>query len=259
MKQEDRLSYQIKMLKKSESDYFSKGAVNENIEYGVLSKDEEFKTLPAGFVFHNVQESKKIDLLKLEEIFKKEKSNFFRVYLPFSYEESLKNLDEKIKKSYEIGLVKEIDFEEENFFSNTYLEAVQNEDAWNKKRALYDLGSKAPDGHSLSNGSYCSFERKKCDVKYMKTYLYFVDKEAIGTVSISINEDFARLKNLYLIPSFRGKGYAKDMVLNVINQAKKDGAKYLGVYAIEDSKAHEVYKSCGMIDVLKQIELYKEF
>ena len=255
-----------KTLQESEKDYFLIGSKNKKLEYGIFSKNEEFKKLPSGLIIHDIdlnrfKKNEQKFLNEIKNLFQKEKSLFFRVYLPYDkkIDEYFKN-HAQVKITYEVGLVKEITSYVNYKKNNSKIIPIKFNDSklWEIKNNLYKKSHLGPDGHNLEDKLFCDFEKDKCKLSYMQSYLYYFKNIPIATVSLALNRKFARIKNLFIIPEYRNQGFGKDIVLRLFEEAKKNNAEYIGVYAIENSNGHKLYSSCGMKSILKQIELYGE-
>lgn len=60
--------------------------------------------------------------------------------------------------------------------------------------------------------------------------------------------------NVYTLPEFRGKGIARQLILEIMNYARKTGVKRLW---LDSSKmGRSVYRSCGFIEKTSEMELF---
>ncbi|MBN8828388.1 MAG: GNAT family N-acetyltransferase [Sphingobacteriia bacterium] len=75
----------------------------------------------------------------------------------------------------------------------------------------------------------------------------------IGT--LFFNQDYAGAFDLITIPQYRGKGFAKDMVLYRLNFAKENNMKYFYLSASSEISAN-IYKKLGF-DVLGNFDCYE--
>jgi GNAT superfamily N-acetyltransferase len=85
-------------------------------------------------------------------------------------------------------------------------------------------------------------------------YLYRCDGEAIGFSTIyngfssTRAETVAILNDLYVLPSYRGKGYGKEMVDHAVKVAKSKGYSRLQWLTAQDNdKAQKLYNEVGAI------------
>ena len=74
-----------------------------------------------------------------------------------------------------------------------------------------------------------------------------MENEIIGTITLDEKTAFrAEIRRFFISPSYRGKGYGKQLFQNCLNQAKENNYTelYLDVSAIQ-KRALEFYKSRG--------------
>ncbi|MGB0861535.1 MAG: GNAT family N-acetyltransferase, partial [Saprospiraceae bacterium] len=78
-------------------------------------------------------------------------------------------------------------------------------------------------------------------------WIYKVENEIIGTIALDEKADFrAEIRRFFITPSYRGKGYGKQLFQSCLNQAKKNNYKelFLDVSAIQ-KRALKFYQSRG--------------
>ncbi len=259
------LNSTLQALINSEHDYFKAGSLNKRILAGELSSTTRFESLASGCVLHNIQQENIPKNLKnwlddVEYEFKVVGASLCRIYFSHQTESYYQLLiDRGYKKVVEVGLL--ISLEEALKSSTTFnnaLKPIQNHEELVLKKALYQLAKQGPDGHNMRDGSFADFEKVKNDAGYMTSYLYWKDNQPVGAVSLAIKNEFARLKNLLVHPSYRGQGIGSEMVIDLMHEAKRLGAKTFGVYAAENMNSHRLYLGCGMQEVLRQTEWSKE-
>ncbi len=252
-------------LMRSEYDYFNAGSHNRKIFAGEMSVTPKFESLASGCVLHgiqlnNINEDLDSWLNNVEAEFRKVGALLCRFYFSHQSELHYKLLTDKgYEKVVEVGLVRSLD--DSLKISNTtngVLKPIHDDEGWLLKKNLYQKAKHGPDGHDMKDGAYADLEKLKCNAGYMTSYLYWKDNKPIGTVSLAIKDEFARLKNLLVDPDYRGQGIGSEIVLALMEEAKSLGSKTFGVYAVENMNSHKLYKNCGMIDILKQTEWTKE-
>lgn len=85
----------------------------------------------------------------------------------------------------------------------------------------------------------------------IRKYLWIckVENEIIGTIALDERNAFrAEIRRFFISPSYRGKGYGKQLFQNCLNQAKENNYTelYLDVSAIQ-KRALKFYQSKGFI------------
>lgn len=259
----------------SELAYFRAGSEISRELSGEFIHLPEFTDLASGCVLHNVQ----LDIVQMDKVqldnetsdldawlndvetkFRSVGASECRFYLTESnerYDNTL--IRHGYNKVLEAGLVCQISHAQVTKNTiNGELIAILDNDSQQVKKSLYQKASIGPDGHNMKNGRYADLERKKNNEQYMTSYIYWLDDKPAGAVSLAINKNFARLKNLLVHPELRGCGIGKNMVYLLMKEALQQGAKWFGVYALKDSRAHKLYRTCGMHDLLMQIEWSKK-
>lgn len=252
-------------LMRSEYDYFNAGSHNRKIFAGEMSVTPKFESLASGCVLHgiqlnNINEDLTRWLSNVEAEFRKLGASLCRFYFSRQLELHHKLLTNKgYEKVVEVGLARSLDDSLKSLNTpNGVLKPILDDEGWILKKELYQKAKHGPDGHDMKDGSYADLEKVKCDAGYMTSYLYWKDNKPIGAVSLAIKDEFSRLKNLLVDPDYRGQGIGSEIVVALMHEAKRLGAKLFGVYAVENMNSHKLYRSCGMQDVLRHTEWSKE-
>lgn len=255
----------FKALRNSEYAYFAAGSKNRDIHAGTMSVTPKFESLASGCVLYNIQESSisicpEEWLNDVENEFRKVDARLCRFYLS---QES--HIDEKIlldsgySKVTEVGLAVSLsDILNIPHDMTGQLKPIEDHSGWKDKKNLYQQTILGPDGHDMQNGSFSELEKIKCDTRYMVSYIYWRENLPVGAVSLSIQDNFARLKNLLVHPQYRNQGVGWEIVLHLMHEAKLKGAKNFGVYAVDNMHSYKLYLKCGMQEILRHVEWSKE-
>jgi len=255
------------LLTASELDYFKRGARVEQTLAGNLCWIEGFEELPCGCVLHNVttEQIDKFDrwLSQVEKRFANQGACAVRIYFASDikeYKALLKSYGYHLSR--EKGLAMEIDkYEKALIASRTYPDLrwveIDTQARLRDRQNLYLSADKGPDGHNMNGFRFADFEQLKMESGYMTSFLLYHSQVAVGTVSLSVHNEFARLKNLFVHPEFRRQGLARRMTLLILEEARAKRALYFGAYALEGSQGHDVYTYCGMKDLIFQTECLK--
>lgn len=254
----------IRALIRSEYNYFNAGSRNRRIMGGVMSITLKFESLASGCVLHNIQ----LEMINKNFVswINNVEAEFRRIGVPlcrfYLHEQSaIQNkilLDRGFKKVTEVGLAVSLDSLKKVNNSKGELKPIVDEKGWESKKVFYRVTKLGADGHDMKEGDYSDFEKVKCNAGYMTSFLYWKESKLIGAVSLSTKGKFSRLKNLLVHPEYRGQGIGSEIVMALMEEAKSLGSKIFGVYAVENTNAHKLYKSCGMRDVLQHTEWLKE-
>ncbi len=246
-------------LLNSELDYFRAGSVCERTLQGELTIMPGFERIASGCVLHDIHAAQIRDwnewLHAVESVFRQAGAALCRCYIT---DTGLSRALPDYTLGTEVGLVMTLaerpTVEQPPAIS---FQPIQSDAQLRLRKKLYQSDVKGPDGHDMQSGVWADLEQGKCEAGYMDSYLCYQQGELVGTVSLAMNKGFARLKNLFVSPECRGNGTARNIVLAAIALARVQGARSFGAYAVEHGSAHHLYRSCGMVDVLKQIELLK--
>jgi GNAT superfamily N-acetyltransferase len=127
-----------------------------------------------------------------------------------------------------------------------------------KKTALKDVNA-YDEGDQESN--YAGFEyflKGKLDGETVATAAY---RKPEGDVAknLEINDSTAELKNIHVLPRYRRKGFASNLVERIENKARKEGYKkmVLRTTSIQEG-AHKFYKSQGYEEIKRENPDYKD-
>lgn len=71
----------------------------------------------------------------------------------------------------------------------------------------------------------------------------FEKSQVISSLTISINQQIARINDVATVPAFQGKGYATKLMKYALNQAAESGAKYCFLEASQ--KGLSIYEKLG--------------
>lgn len=243
----------------SESRYFAAAADNMPLLGGTLSLMPDLASLPAGCVLYDL-DTDRIEcassgwLRRLEETFRDSGSRLCRLYLPADashLNETL--LAEGYRPVRELGMVGDLCGPAGAAADTAGLVAIDDERGWRDKTRMYCAGGAGPDGHDMAEGRFAELERSKCRAGYMRSYLYHRNGRPVATVSLALNDGFARLKNAFVHPAFRDRGVGQDMVRALMLEARRLGARRMGCFA-SSKTALRIYRECGLWDMCFQTE-----
>ncbi len=82
-------------------------------------------------------------------------------------------------------------------------------------------------------------------------YTLYKDDAPISSITLSLQENMARIDDIGTLPAHKNKGYATQLMKHVINQAIDMGAKYCFLEAWESGIAVSIYKKLGFMMLYK--------
>ena len=96
--------------------------------------------------------------------------------------------------------------------------------------------------------SLSSFPKSLNDLE-MKTYEYKIGKDYIGKFEMDYlgkKDDEIYLHSLEIYEEYRGKGYGKSLLINILDRLKKYKVRWIGLTVANDNKnALHLYNSLG--------------
>jgi hypothetical protein len=141
--------------------------------------------------------------------------------------------------------------------SDPPLTLIQDDRTFERKVQLYVEAGHGPDGHDMQDGAYARIERVKCRAGYMVSYLYWENHRPAAAVSLAVQSQLARVKNIVVHPDFRCQGVLHRVLCAMVSEAANAGARVLGLFAAEGSTAHRRYVDFGLREVGRQVEWTK--
>lgn len=109
------------------------------------------------------------------------------------------------------------------------------------------------------NFQYVGVERLDWELEEIEdesTYFFSVDGVEIGSISVYTENCRINIFNVYLEPSYRGQGFAKEMLSEVLHDLPADIEIVLQV-ADDNHPAYELYLACGF-EVIDSVEVDDE-
>jgi len=82
-------------------------------------------------------------------------------------------------------------------------------------------------------------------------YTLYKDDAPISSITLSLQENMARIDDIGTLPAHKNKGYATQLMKYAINEAIDMGAKYCFLEAWESGIAVSIYKKLGFIVLYK--------
>ncbi len=246
---------------RSDQNYFRKGAINIPVSAGILSMVPGFKSIPAAFVLHSIDESeinRPDTWVKDGELaFLGVKAEMTRIYLQDDDSPVSEILEKSgYRKSIEIGLAMRLGSVRKEGPDQKFL-PIELEDFLECEIELSRDAGVGPDGHDMASSEYARLELHKIHAGYMRPFVYQRDGKILGSVKMAIEGKFCRLKNLLVHPLYRREGVATAMIKSMIGQAADLGMEYIGAYALEKGGAAKLYQDLGMEEVTRQYEWTK--
>lgn len=110
------------------------------------------------------------------------------------------------------------------------------------------------DGHSTAIDHYAELELLKIISGYMTPYFLERNGHVVGSIKLSRESGWARIKNLIVAPEYRRQGVATRIIEAFTKLAIDKKMTYVGAYALRKSVAIEMYKKTGMEIICQQFE-----
>lgn len=136
---------------------------------------------------------------------------------------------------------------EKNVEKNEHIVPVESEEqidifieVFNKAYAGSD-----PSEFTTMPSAYKNAIRNSFEFSHIKHFIYYENDYPVGCCSLCFYEDYAELINLGVIPSYRKKGIAKELVMFRVSYAKSKGAKKIFAIADKDSRVEKLFISYG--------------
>ncbi|WP_343856344.1 GNAT family N-acetyltransferase [Aliiglaciecola litoralis] len=244
----------------SELNYFRAGSKVKDISHGQLCWLEEFNQISAATILHNVNGTRALAevewLDRVKTLFSRLGASQYRFYLTQFDDSHIERLKQfGLQVTVELGMLGHLeDIGNADFHDAGELVLIDDDRALSLKRKLYQECEVGADGHQMQNGVFADYEQVKCNSGYMSSYLYYHNNRLKGTVSLALEGRFARLKNLYIHPKYRGQGSGKPLVTGLMTIAKEQGAEVFGTYALQGGISQRLYSSCGLRPCISQVE-----
>lgn len=137
------------------------------------------------------------------------------------------------------------------------LHRVVSEEDWQCKLNVHrreDIGS---DGYRNQAEDWNELMFRKCKTGFKNTFLIRYREVPVGTIGIIDSPGIRRLKNLFVVPEYRGLGLAASAVKLLLRDAARQSIPIVGVFGIDGSSGCSVYRSCGFEPATRQVEYSK--
>lgn len=125
---------------------------------------------------------------------------------------------------------------------------------WDDKLAVHQLEDIGSDGYRNQALDWNELMRRKNAAGCKKSFLIEVAGNVAGAIAVVEMPGLLRLKNLFVLPAFRGRGVAEAAVRAVLAQAVELGVAIVGVFGIAGSTGYALYERCGFRAVNHQTE-----
>jgi GNAT superfamily N-acetyltransferase len=137
------------------------------------------------------------------------------------------------------------------------LRRVDSDTDWKTKLRIHfheDVGS---DGYQNQAEDWNEIMFRKCQTGFKQSFLIYYQGLAVGTIGIVEAPGIRRVKNLFVMPKYRGLGLAASAVRVLLRDASSRSIPTMGVFGIEGSSGCAVYQSCGFQPATRQVEYTK--
>ena len=134
------------------------------------------------------------------------------------------------------------------------LELVSSQEDWFTKLKLHQCTLHAPDGHSVESDRWVKMELHKNASGKLEFYLAHWKGQVCGTVGVMYENDFLRMKNLFVHTTWRGQGIGAAITQAMVRFAADAGYTSLGMTALAEGPALSMYKAQGASIITHQNE-----
>ena len=132
-----------------------------------------------------------------------------------------------------------------SFADEEIIKSTDNKlDEWMKPLIAFsatagDLISKYADTHKLA-------QSREAELHHFSLY---AQEKPVASITLSLNNNLARIDDVATLPEFQGKGYATCLMNHALQKAKKHGATYCFLEASESGLS--IYKKLGFKTLFK--------
>ncbi len=176
-----------------------------------------------------------------------------RIYLcgqPDDLEETLRQRG--YRSSLELGLIL-TDLPSQTDPATT-LRRIETPADWLLKLRMHGSDRQCPDGHRAEAEDYVALEQRKCAAGYMEAFLVEQEGAVCGALGLAPIGPYCRLKNVFVLPSWRGQGVAKRAVHAAALATARAGRRGLGCLALAEQGKQKMYLNAGYRVVMQQTE-----
>jgi GNAT superfamily N-acetyltransferase len=137
------------------------------------------------------------------------------------------------------------------------LHRVTSDEDWKMKLSIHRQEDVGSDGYRNRAEEWIEMMYRKCRTGFKETFLILYRGVAVGTIGIVDAPGISRVKNLFIVPEYRGLGLAASAVKLLLRNAARKSIPTMGVFGIEGSTGCSVYRSCGFEAATRQVEYTK--
>ncbi len=141
--------------------------------------------------------------------------------------------------------------------SELRLVPVQSPNAWTQRVALFQNDAHGSDGHHVDAAAWNAMEQRKAESRKFLVFNVLHGQDVIGAVGYLVVEGLFRMKNLYICPAYRRKGFGRQIVAALQAVADELELQSFGVMAVQHGPALALYRRCGLQPIGMQYEWFK--
>lgn len=137
------------------------------------------------------------------------------------------------------------------------LRRVITDNDWQVKLMVHGQEDVGSDGYRNQAADWKEIINRKCQTGFKQTFLILYQGLPAGSIGIVEAPGMRRVKNLFVIPKYRGLGVAAAAVNLLLEEAAQQSIPVVGVFGIKGSSGCAVYESCGFQPATRQVEYTK--
>jgi GNAT superfamily N-acetyltransferase len=134
---------------------------------------------------------------------------------------------------------------------------VVSEDDWRTKLEIHRREDVGSDGYRNQAEDWNEIMFRKCQTGFKQSFLIQYRGVAVGSIGVVEAPGIRRVKNLFVVPEYRGLGLAASAVKLLLRNAWRQSIPSMGVFGIEGTSGCAVYRSCEFRPSTQQVEYTK--